>query len=43
MTAVQHLRRAGPFVQVIHVLRDDMHVIRPLEINERPVGGIGLC
>ena len=34
---VQHLGAAGPFVQVVHILGDDLHVKERLEVDAAAV------
>ncbi len=38
---VRDARRAGPFVEVVHVLRDDLHVVRALQLRDGPVSRVG--
>ena len=40
---VRDARRAGPFVEVVHVLRDDLHVVRALQLRDGPVSCVGGC
>ena len=39
---VEHLRRAGAFVQIVDVLGDDLHVEILLQVNQAEVAGVGL-
>ena len=39
---VQHVLRPGAFVEVIDVLRYDVHVVVLFQVHERAVGGVGL-
>ena len=39
---MKHLRRSGPLVEIVDVLRDDIYVIVFLQLSQQSVGLIGL-